>query len=80
MQDIVEVAVVGCGYWGPSLIRNFAALPDCRLKRVCDRDEERLAHVLGLHPGLESTTDCRDLTEDEEIDAIAHGHTGEHTL
>ena len=32
----VAVGVIGCGYWGPLLVRNFRGLPDCRLKAVCD--------------------------------------------
>jgi len=71
MQDAVGVAVVGCGYWGPNLIRNLVALPGCRLKRVCDIDEQRLEHVLGLYPGLEGSTDYDELIQDEEIGAIA---------
>ena len=36
MQKNLKVGVVGCGYWGPNLIRNFNSLPDCTLKLVCD--------------------------------------------
>ena len=71
MPDTLNVAVVGCGYWGPNLIRNLAALPQCRLKRVCDLDPERLAHVQRLYPGLEASTHLSDLLEDPQIDAIA---------
>lgn len=50
-QD-VSVAVVGCGYWGPNLIRNFRSLPECRVAAVCDVDEEQLARTVRPHPGV----------------------------
>ena len=51
MKTKIRVGVLGCGYWGPLLIRNFKSLPDCRLKVVCDLDiarrEARLRVVFG---------------------------------
>jgi predicted dehydrogenase len=70
MKSPLNVAVVGCGYWGPNLIRNFASLPECRVKRVCDIDAKRLAHMKMLSPWVETTEDFDVLTNDPEIDAI----------
>lgn len=71
MKDgVVNVGVVGCGYWGPNLIRNFRSLQDCKLKAVCDMDEERLAHMESLYPGVETTRDVDALVGDAEIDAL----------
>lgn len=70
MKQTVNVAVVGCGYWGPNLIRNFRALPDCRLRFVCDRDEQRLRHVKSLYPEVEATTRYEQLIECKHLDAI----------
>ena len=36
MKKQITVGVIGCGYWGPLLVRNFKSLPDCQLKAVCD--------------------------------------------
>ena len=36
MAKTIKVGVVGCGYWGPNLIRNFRSLPDCSMKVMCD--------------------------------------------
>ena len=66
-----NIAVVGCGYWGPNLIRNLNLLSDCNLKSVCDTDAGRLSHMKGLYPGVETTSDFDDLVKDREIDAIA---------
>ena len=52
----VNVLVVGCGYWGPNLIRNLMALPDCTVKVVCDVDKKRLAHQKSLYPSILTRT------------------------
>lgn len=71
MSKPINVAVVGCGYWGPNLIRNFSALPDCQVKYVCDLDAKRLAHMKRLYPGVETTSEFDALIGDKELDAIA---------
>lgn len=71
MQKALSIAVVGCGYWGPNLIRNYRSLPECRVKLVCDVDHERLAYIKRLYPEAETTTDFKDLINDREVDAIA---------
>ena len=45
MKKPISVGVVGCGYWGPNLIRNLKSLPDCNLKAMCDLSEARLKHL-----------------------------------
>jgi predicted dehydrogenase len=65
------VAVVGAGYWGPNLIRNFAALPECRLAAVCDLSPAALAAVGEKYPGVRMTTRLDDLLADPEIAAVA---------
>lgn len=71
MSKPINVAVVGCGYWGPNLIRNFSALPDCQVKYVCDLDAKRLAHMKRLYPGVETTSEFDALIGDKELNAIA---------
>ncbi|GAB4367476.1 MAG: Gfo/Idh/MocA family oxidoreductase [Deltaproteobacteria bacterium] len=70
MSEILNIGVVGCGYWGPNLIRNFSSLSDCRVKRVCDTDEKRLSHMKTLYPGVATTKRYDDLVRDKELDAI----------
>lgn len=71
MSKPINVAVVGCGYWGPNLIRNFSALPDCRVKYVCDLDDKRLAHMKRLYQAVETTREFDTLIGDKELDAVA---------
>jgi predicted dehydrogenase len=66
----LNVGVVGCGYWGPNLIRNFRALGDCKLKMICDLDEKRLAHLKNLYPEVEATTDYKGMLANGGLDAV----------
>jgi predicted dehydrogenase len=66
----IRVGVIGYGYWGPNLVRNFAELPDAELAGVADLSPERLAQVQGRYPSIVTTTDYRDLLTDPSIDAL----------
>jgi predicted dehydrogenase len=65
-----NVGVVGCGYWGPNLIRNFRSLPDCNLKLMCDLDQERIHHLRSLYPEVEGHSDYNHLLNGAGLDAI----------
>jgi predicted dehydrogenase len=60
MQPI-NVGVIGCGYWGPNLIRNFVELPSANLVAVADLRADRLVHIKSRYPGVETTDDYLDL-------------------
>src|SRR6476620_12448844 len=66
----LNVGVVGCGYWGPNLIRSSRALGDCKLKMICDLDEKRLAHLKNLYPEIETTTDYKGMLANGGLDAV----------
>jgi predicted dehydrogenase len=66
----VRVAAVGCGYWGPNVIRNLYSLPGFELCCVCDVDAQRLRSVAARYPAARSTTDIADIFEDPTIDAV----------
>ena len=67
----VGVAVVGAGYWGPNLIRNFLGCDDTWLWTVCDRDVERARKVVGRYTSLDVTDRLRDVLDDPRIEAVA---------
>ena len=71
MSSPITVGVIGCGYWGPNLVRNFKALASCRLKSICDLNENRLRHLCALYSDLQAHTDAAKLINDPEIDAVA---------
>ena len=66
----LDIAVAGCGYWGPNLIRNLVSLPECRVKWACDVDPIRISHMKQLYPGINTTPDFSVLVDDPEVDAI----------
>lgn len=66
-----HIGVIGAGYWGPNLIRNFLALPDCTVKSVVDLDTERLDYIKSLYPTVSTTTDMEQVLADSSIDAVA---------
>jgi predicted dehydrogenase len=68
---MIRVAVVGAGYWGPNLIRNFVACPDTDLAAVCDKDESRLQKVLAHYPDVDPLTDFETLLNRPDVDAVA---------
>lgn len=68
---MINVGVIGYGYWGPNLVRNFAGAADAQVKMVADLDEQRLALVKKRFPAVEVTTDFRALLADPTIDAVA---------
>lgn len=67
----IRVAVIGAGYWGPNLIRNFSACPTTDLVAVCDRDHERLQRVLTSYPAVRGVTSADELLSDPSLDAVA---------
>lgn len=70
-KSMIGIAVVGCGYWGPNLIRNFLSTPGVALAAVCDKDPARLAAIQQRFPGLSVTTDYESLLSAPGIDAVA---------
>jgi predicted dehydrogenase len=70
IERTLRVGVVGCGYWGPNLVRNFRQSADCNLKVLCDASEQRLSHMRRLYPELAMTNSFDDLLNDPELDAV----------
>src|SRR5688500_4095706 len=67
---MIRVGVIGYGYWGPNLVRNFMLAPESIVTRVCDLREERLAPLQKVYPGLKTCTRALDLINDPDIDAV----------
>src|ERR1044071_8018372 len=70
MPKQIKVGVVGCGYWGPNLVRNFRSLPDCSLKMMCDISENRLDHLKSLYPEVNGETDFSHMLNGAGLDAV----------
>jgi len=70
MTKKINVGVVGCGYWGPNLIRNFRSLPDCTLSVMCDVNESRLKHLRSLYPEVACETRYEQMLARADVDAV----------
>ena len=70
MKKQVSVGIIGCGYWGPLLVRNFKTLGDCQLKAVCDVNTERLKHIHTLYPDVEGIGQTQQLLNGTNVDAV----------
>jgi len=69
-DDTVRVGLVGLGYWGPNLARNFDDLPGAALAWLCDSNEERRAGVAARFPDARTTADLDQLLHDPALDAV----------
>lgn len=67
---MINLAIIGFGYWGPNLLRNFSAIPDVNVKKVFDLREERLKVVKSLYPQTEVSDQIDELWADHSIDAV----------
>ena len=70
MSGPTRVAVVGLGYWGPNLARNFASIPGCELAWLCDASDQALAKSSVHFPAARRTSDIEELLSDEQLDAV----------
>lgn len=68
---MVRVGVIGYGYWGPNLVRNFAEGSDTQVVAVADMKSDRLQLAARRYPGIETVSDYRDLLNNPRIDAVA---------
>ncbi|HEY4423542.1 MAG TPA: Gfo/Idh/MocA family oxidoreductase [Pyrinomonadaceae bacterium] len=67
---MIRIGVIGYGYWGPNLVRNFMAAQGSAVMRVCDMRKERLSSLGKIYPGLKTGADSSDLINDPQVDAV----------
>jgi predicted dehydrogenase len=70
MKSTVNIGVIGYGYWGPNLVRNFYETPTATVKTVCDFSPELLAKAKTRYPSIQVTNNSQDLFADPTIDAV----------
>jgi predicted dehydrogenase len=66
----MNIGIIGYGYWGPNLLRNFTGQKDCAVTCLADNRPDRLSLAQRLYPALKTVTDAEDLIADENIDAV----------
>lgn len=68
---MIRLGIIGYGYWGPNIVRNFVAHPDCQVVAVCDKSPAALARVASRHPGVRTVINADEIIGSSEIDAVA---------
>lgn len=68
---MIRIAVIGCGYWGPKLVRNFSNLEACELIAVADLNGSRLQSIQKKYPSVACSTDVRQILSRGDVDAVA---------
>jgi len=68
---MIGIGVIGYGYWGPNLVRNFSQVEGATMVAVCDQDQSRLDRVSKLYPAMLTFDDVDALLADPTIDAVA---------
>lgn len=68
---MLKIGVIGYGYWGPNIVRNFNNLPGASVVSVCDLEQRALYQVKKNYEGMHVTRDCNEIINSTEIDAVA---------
>ncbi|HJY62788.1 MAG TPA: Gfo/Idh/MocA family oxidoreductase [Ignavibacteria bacterium] len=66
----LNIGIIGCGYWGPKLIRNFSSILNCKVKKASDIKHGRLEFLKKEFPFIETTKDFREILKDKTIQAV----------
>ncbi len=67
---MINIGIIGLGYWGPNIVRNFSKNYNCNIKWLCDINAHKLKHMEKLYPVAKLTTDFRDIFKDKDINAV----------
>jgi predicted dehydrogenase len=67
---MIKIGVIGLGYWGPNLLRNFANMPNVKISALCDRDKGVLDNVSKKFPDAVASVEAEEIMDREIIDAV----------
>lgn len=67
---MINIGVIGYGYWGPNMVRNFSEISESRVTMVSDLNPERLNRIKEKYPSVQVTQDCRELIRSSAVDAV----------
>ncbi|MCK9572809.1 MAG: Gfo/Idh/MocA family oxidoreductase [Candidatus Omnitrophica bacterium] len=69
-MSMVNIALVGIGYWGPNLLRTFVSLPQVKVCVVCDKNKSAIDKYKSIYPNIRFITDFKSVVEDKNINAV----------
>ena len=67
---MIRIAVIGFGYWGPNIVRNFSSIPNVTVQWVCDLNPKALIQVHNVYPAIKTTSRLDDIWSDKSTDAV----------
>ena len=70
MNEIIQIAQIGCGYWGPNLVRNFITAKNCLVKYIVENNEDRKKFINKSFQGITCVESYSQVLDDDDIDAI----------
>lgn len=68
---MINVGVIGYGYWGPNVVRNFNGIPNAEVVSICDYQQNALKRAKNIYPNTNIISDCREILFSPRIDAVA---------
>jgi predicted dehydrogenase len=68
---MIQIGIIGYGYWGPRIARNFFEAKDCEVSVICDANPERLRRAAVAFPGVATTSSASEVTRSPQVDAVA---------
>jgi len=68
---MLKAGVIGYGYWGPNIVRNFSSHPEISVIKVCDKDKNRLKIINQQYPSIATDTDANFILNDKDINIVA---------
>ena len=70
-RDVIRVGVIGYGYWGPNIVRNFQGHEKADVVAVCDKNPKSLSRVRRTHPEVPVTSDHMEVLTSTQVDVVA---------
>lgn len=67
---MLKIGVIGCGYWGPNLVRNFMELEGCRVEAISDLSESRMNSITSKYPGIKAFSNYKKILKNKQINAV----------
>src|SRR3989344_8640915 len=67
---MIKIGVIGYGYWGPNLVRNFLSIPSCEITKIAEIKSENLKELRKHYPTIKTVTNADEVIEDKKIDAV----------
>lgn len=70
-RDVLNIGIIGYGYWGPNIVRNFNNVDGSKVRFICDQSQDSLNRARKAYPHVTVTSDCSEVLTSPDIDAVA---------